>query len=84
MRQALRPIWRGPFDMYSNGTTNNGTMAARKRTKAFQVRMADEELDMLNALADDAGLSAADIVRLLVREAYRLKHGDKKPPPRNP
>jgi hypothetical protein len=34
---------------------------------------------MLNVLADDAGLSAADILRTLVRDAYRTKHGDKPP-----
>ncbi len=52
------------------------------RTRYFQARMADGELDMLATLADAAGLSGSDIVRLLIREAYVLKYGDKKPKPR--
>lgn len=35
---------------------------------------------MLRALADAQGLSASDIVRTLIREAYRVRFGDKKPP----
>ncbi|MCL2776619.1 MAG: ribbon-helix-helix protein, CopG family [Polyangiaceae bacterium] len=34
---------------------------------------------MLQALADDAGLSSSDIVRQLIRAAYKDKFGDKKP-----
>ncbi len=37
---------------------------------------------MLEALADDAGLSAADIVRSFIRDAYRAKFGDKPPRPK--
>lgn len=58
---------------------HNNDMAPRERTNAFQVRMGDDERAMVEALADDAGLSASDIVRLLIREAYRMKFGDKKP-----
>lgn len=34
---------------------------------------------MLHAMADESGLSVSDVVRQLVRGAYREKFGDKKP-----
>lgn len=46
------------------------------------VRLSADERAMLGALADDAGLSASDILRTLVRQTYREKFGDKKPRPR--
>jgi hypothetical protein len=49
------------------------------REKMFQTRMTDDEHAKLLQLAEVAGLTASDIVRLLVREAYALKFGDKKP-----
>ena len=42
-----------------------------ERSRRFELRISDEERDMLRTLAEDAGLSEADIVRLLIREAYR-------------
>jgi hypothetical protein len=44
--------------------------------------MSPTEVDMVAALAKSAGVSGSDIVRLLVREAYRLKYGDAKPAPK--
>ncbi len=41
--------------------------------------MSDDELAQLNALASAAGLTASDIVRLLIREAYGRQFGDLKP-----
>ncbi len=41
--------------------------------------MTDEEHAKLMMLADAAGLTSSDIVRLLVREAYTLKFGNKAP-----
>jgi hypothetical protein len=52
-------------------------MAPIERSERFAIRMSEAELSMLNALAEDAGLAAADIVRTLVRDAYRVKFGDK-------
>lgn len=34
---------------------------------------------MLEALAEDAGLTSSDVVRVMIRDAYRAKFGDKKP-----
>jgi len=45
----------------------------------LRTRVSQEEIAMLRDLADSAGVSSSDIVRLLIREAYRLKFGDKKP-----
>jgi len=41
------------------------------RSERFELRISTEERAMLRILADDAGLSEADIVRLLIREAHR-------------
>jgi len=49
------------------------------RTERFGIRASTEEIAMLQALADDAGLSSSDIVRQLIRAAYKDKFGDKKP-----
>lgn len=50
-----------------------------ERSERINVRVSPREVAMLDALAEDAGLSSADIVRLLVRDAYRAKFGDKAP-----
>lgn len=55
-------------------------MSPLERTGFFQIRVTDEERAMLRAVADDRGLSAADVVRMFIRDAYREKFGDKKPP----
>jgi hypothetical protein len=54
-------------------------MAPTERSKFFQSRMSDDELSMLNALADADGLTASDVVRQLVRREYVARFGDKKP-----
>jgi hypothetical protein len=56
-------------------------MSPAERARNLRVLVSDEELAMVKVLADDAGLSAADIVRTLIRDTYRAKHGDKKPKP---
>jgi hypothetical protein len=43
------------------------------------VRVSDDEKRMLDALALDQGLSASDILRLLVREAFWQKFGVRTP-----
>lgn len=54
-------------------------MAPIERTDMLRVRMAPEETAMLAALADEVALSASDVVRTLIREAYKAKFGAKKP-----
>jgi hypothetical protein len=54
-------------------------MNATERASFLQVRASDEERAMLFALADDRGLSASDVVRTMIRDAYRERFGDKKP-----
>jgi hypothetical protein len=54
-------------------------MAQPDRTDMLRVRMAPEETAMLGMLADDAAVTASDIFRLLIREAYRLRFGAKSP-----
>jgi uncharacterized protein (DUF1778 family) len=57
-------------------------MAPIERSERLNVRIAPEEMAMLNALADAEGLSASDVVRTLVRRAYGERFGDKKPKPK--
>ncbi|HMI85110.1 MAG TPA: hypothetical protein VK550_13505 [Polyangiaceae bacterium] len=54
-------------------------MAPDKRTVLFNVRMSPEEDAMLKQLADDDGLTAADVIRQYIRRTYAEKHGSKKP-----
>ena len=53
-----------------------------ERSERLNVRAAPEEMAMLEALADDSGLSVSDVVRMLVRDAYRSKFGDNLPKPK--
>jgi hypothetical protein len=48
----------------------------------LHLRVSEEEIAMLRALAEDRGLTASDIVRTMVREAYRQRFGDQ--PPKKP
>ncbi len=57
-------------------------MAPIERSERLNVRIAPDEMAMLNALADAEGLSASDVVRTLVRRAYAERFGDKKPKPK--
>ncbi|MBX3202320.1 MAG: ribbon-helix-helix protein, CopG family [Labilithrix sp.] len=50
-----------------------------ERSERLNVRVAPEESAMLDALAQEAGLSMSDIVRVLIRDAYRAKFGERKP-----
>ena len=53
-------------------------MSQADRTERLGLRVAREEVEMLRALAEHAGLSASDIVRTLIREAYRASQGNVK------
>jgi hypothetical protein len=49
------------------------------RNRALTVRIADEELAMLQSLAEADGLTSSDIVRTMIRRAYAERFGTKKP-----
>jgi len=54
-------------------------MAERKRTKHLNVRLTDEETRMLEALAQNDGLSISDWIRQSVRHAFRRTFTPAKP-----
>jgi hypothetical protein len=45
------------------------------RSERFNLRLALEELAMLHVLAKDAGLTASDILRQLLRAEWTRQHG---------
>jgi hypothetical protein len=55
-------------------------MAPDKRTVLFNVRMSPEESAMLKQLADDDGLTAADVIRQFIRRTHAERHGGTKQP----
>jgi len=52
-------------------------MAPIERERSLRVRISDEELAMLQALADQRGVTVSDYIRLTARETYRSEFGDK-------
>jgi hypothetical protein len=52
------------------------------RDTMFHVRMTTAEREMLEQLAEEDGLSASDIVRVLIRRAFREKWPPKDKPQR--
>lgn len=48
-------------------------------TARFNMVMQPQERAMLQALADDQGLKESDVVRLMIRAAYKERFGDEKP-----
>ncbi len=54
-------------------------MVPLERSERLNVRIAPEEIAMLEAVAEADGLSASDVVRTLIRRAYAERFGDKKP-----
>jgi hypothetical protein len=53
-------------------------MAPTERTKLFNVLLSPEEMAMLRQLADDDGLTAADVLRQFIRRTYAERHGATK------
>ncbi|MBI5537886.1 MAG: ribbon-helix-helix protein, CopG family [Deltaproteobacteria bacterium] len=47
------------------------------RTKMFTARMSPDEIEMMRQLADEEGISVADLVRQLVRHMYAERHGQR-------
>ena len=50
-----------------------------ERNRALTIRVADEELAMLNDLAESDGVTQSDYVRLRIRRDHAERFGDKKP-----
>jgi uncharacterized protein (DUF1778 family) len=48
------------------------TVSEVDRTERLHIRIAPEEMAMLEALAEFAGLSASDIVRTLIRREHAM------------
>lgn len=60
-------------------------MTERHHDQNLHVRVTEDELRMLRALATDSGLSASDALRQLVRRAFAERfpsEGTKRPPRR--
>jgi uncharacterized protein (DUF1778 family) len=54
-------------------------MSPMTRDARLGLRVAQEEIDMLTALADRAGVSSSDMVRMLIRRAHAEAFGERKP-----
>jgi hypothetical protein len=54
-------------------------MVDRRRTLNLNIRIAEDEAEMLKALAERQGLSASDVVRQFIRRAYAEAVPPKKP-----
>ena len=55
-------------------------MSPIERDLMFHVRMADEERRMLEALAEEEGISASDWVRITIRRSFTEHFGRRRPP----
>jgi Ribbon-helix-helix protein len=53
-------------------------MATIERTERLGIRIAPQEVAMLQALSEADGLTASDVVRLLIRRAHAEKFGERK------
>ena len=54
-------------------------MAPIERSNRFNMRLSDEEQRMLDHLADGRGLTASDLLRTMIRDAYLASEPAKKP-----
>lgn len=50
------------------------------REKRLNVRVSDEEMEMLKALAEAEGLRQSDVLRLFIRRAYVDRFGSEPSP----
>ena len=53
-------------------------MSPETKGVRFNLRISDKEQDMMNELADAMGVSASDVVRLLVRKEHAERFGSPK------
>jgi hypothetical protein len=58
-------------------------VAPELRDARITIRISTAEESMLTALADARGVTNADMVRMLIRDAHGAKFGD-KPPKKKP
>lgn len=49
------------------------------RDERLNLRVGKSEVAMLDALAEVDGLTASDVIRVLIRRTYAERFGDKKP-----
>jgi hypothetical protein len=54
-------------------------MVKRQRTEFKAIRMTEEEIGWVDALAEADGVSASDAIRLLVRRGYKERFPDAQP-----
>jgi hypothetical protein len=54
-------------------------MTPGRRENVFQIRVSDHERQMLQAIADEEGLSASDIVRQFIRREWFRRYADLLP-----
>lgn len=50
------------------------------KTRSLVVKVTDEEMNAIHALAHETEDSIAKVVRKLIREAWLARHGLEKPP----
>jgi uncharacterized protein (DUF1778 family) len=49
-----------------------------ERDQSLRVRVSEDELRMVQELAEADGITASDFVRLFIRREYAARFGDKK------
>ena len=59
--------------------SQNMPATPNERTERLGIRIASEEVAMLQALAVADGLTASDIVRTLIRRAHAERFGERRP-----
>ena len=55
-------------------------MVAANKTRSLVVKITEQEMDMVHALAAETEDSLGKVVRKWIREAWVAKHGLEKPP----
>jgi hypothetical protein len=87
VRRAVRiPIGRAfttseaPLDVISMSLQHGDrVMSPIERDLMFHVRMADDERRMLEALAEQEGVTASDWVRITIRRSFTDRFGGRRP-----
>lgn len=55
------------------------SLVTSKRTELLTIRVTPDEMRMLKELADEAGLTSSDVVRLFIRRLHVERFGVAKP-----
>jgi hypothetical protein len=80
--QSGRPstTCEAPLDVTSMSLQHGDrVMSPIDRDLMFHVRMADDERRMLEALAEQEGLTASDWVRMTIRRSFTERFGERRP-----